>query len=158
MEALAEKEAEFRAQCDAGDVRGCHSLAELMQLVRRDAAGALTMFRGLCSPPRAYGPSCFAAASLLLPDPEAAVFFERACDAGSAEGCANLAVLCQRGESGADPARAVAFADRACALGEAKSCFFAAAARRSQDPRAALQVLSAGGCVLLRCVHSRTGL
>ena len=137
MEALADKEQEFQDQCDAGDVRGCHSLGELLHLVKHDDAGALRLFRRGCDPPpdakhRRYAPSCFSVASMLMPSQDSGGFFDKAGSAGSIEGCANLSIIYQRGLAGVAPDadRALLFGDRACAGGDGKSCFHAAAARQ----------------------------
>jgi hypothetical protein len=105
------KQDEFQAQCDSGDVRGCHSLAEFFHLFLNDQQGALSRFLLNCDPPPGakcprYAPSCFSAASLMMQRKEnerVAELFEKACVSGSIEGCANLGIIYQRGLVGVTP-------------------------------------------------------
>ena len=135
---------EFRLQCESGDERGCHSLAEYLQLIKHDEAEALRIFIRNCDPPegskhRRYSPSCFSAASLLLGmkrGTEAVSFFEKACAAGSIEACANLSVMHRRGmagTAGVDVVKADAFAEQACTGGDSKSCFQMGVSSKSRN-------------------------
>ncbi len=134
---------EFRAQCDSGDVRGCHSLAEFLHLFRDDKDGAMKLFASSCDPPahakfRRYAPSCFSAASMSYEqgrNADAVSFFAKACHAGSVEGCANLGVIYRRGIAGVsvDLAKANEFSDKACSAGDGKSCFQLAIAKGKNE-------------------------
>lgn len=103
--------AEFQAQCDSGDVRGCHSLGEFLHLFKHDNDAALKLFQQGCDPSpsakhRRYAPSCFSAASMMYErgrNAEAVNYFTKACVAGSVEGCANLGVIYRRGLAGIPP-------------------------------------------------------
>lgn len=127
------KRAEFQAQCDSGDVRGCHSLAEFLHLFIHDDEAALSLFRFGCDPSssskhRRYAPSCFSAASMLYErgrNAEAVDYFVKACLSGSVEGCANVGLIYRKGLAGVAPDRAKAdeFSERACSAGDGKSCF-----------------------------------
>ena len=141
MDGLDRKQEEFRLQCESGDVRGCHSLAEWYQLMKHDDDAAMQLFRRGCDPlpgdrHRRYAPSCFSVASYLVTgnrdNPQAVSFFEKACAAGSVEACANLGIIYRRGLQGVPPdgAKAVSYCDQGCAGGGGKSCLFAGAARR----------------------------
>jgi TPR repeat protein len=156
---LEKKQEEFLQQCESGDVRGCHSLAEWYQLIKRDDAAALKLFRRACDPQpgdtyRRYAPSCFSVASYLVTgnrdNAQGVAFFEKACSAGSVEACANLGIIYRRGLQGVatNAAKAEAFCDQACAGGDGKSCLFAGAARKQAGDGPAALHLFEKACLL----------
>ena len=137
MSEASEKMAEFQAMCEEGSAEGCHGLAEYLQLIVGDADRALALFKSNCDPDepgrRRYGPSCFAAASILTRQgrsTKSAVpeYFEKACAANMSEGCSNLALIYRHGWFGADKSasKAAEYYERACEGGDGKSCFGAA--------------------------------
>ena len=131
---------DFRRQCEEeGSAEACHSFAEYVHLARDNAAEALRLFRRNCDPPEAgarrFGPSCFAAGSLLAKESadasqEALGYFDKACAAGSGEGCTNAALIHRLGMYGTPRSeqRAYHYYDRACSAAGAdgKGCFGAA--------------------------------
>jgi len=119
----------YRADCAAGEARGCAALGSRYLKgdgVARDPARALALYQRAC----AAGQRCAVVGGMVLEglgtaaDPTAAAgWLERACEQGEPEGCGNLGVLYQRGRGvPTDLSAAVRYFTRGCEGGDASAC------------------------------------
>ncbi len=128
--ALTARVHSWEESCRGGNSEACHSLAEYVQLVDRDAARAMELFRANCdaTPGARFAPSCFALATMLqaAAQPERALeYYDKSCAGGFSEGCFNMGVIHSKGLLGTKPDRAQSdrYYERACSTGVATACF-----------------------------------
>jgi TPR repeat protein len=123
---------QFEIDCDdgKGNAYACHSVAEFHAVIENDHAKAASVLEKNCDGKNQYGASCFKLGRFLIMgkgveanDPSAFKRFEKACDQGISQGCANLAEMLMEGTVVKDPARALATYNKACLTGDSESCF-----------------------------------
>lgn len=138
---LADRVRSWEEGCRDGSSEACHSLAEYVQLVRRDVPAASELFRANCdaTPGARFAPSCFALASIFASTAQnarALEYYDKSCAGGFSEGCYNLGVIYARGMLGVTPDRAQSERcfERACSTGVAGACFAIGANALREDP------------------------
>ena len=117
-----------RANCDGGSAKSCNSLGYMLDNGfggSKDKAGARSLFEKACE--LNHGMACVNITKVAgdsLTDAEKYAYFDKACTAGSGEGCWRVGFAHSRGTGvPQDKAKAMPYYRMSCGLGDAQGCY-----------------------------------